>query len=300
MDDIIARSVDWFLHDPGYSEPLTHVIPERSAAYFVSAQNLSNEKWYMLFSLFAAACIFASRLAIDKLILYFVVRGKFHMKDSEGLLKLQECGFYAMYYVFAQIAGGVVFACGEWKMWPTVDLFVDYPLQPFYPFERLYMLVELGFYIHALVYTLKYDPKRSDWVEFVIHHLSTIVLVGVAYFTRQFRVSILILMAHNISDIFLYTAKYCKYLGWDAATDFLFIVFAGTFFLSRIVIMPFALVFATGVEVGEYMPLWSLQFPLFCVLQMLHVFWFGLIIKVARKKFQDGGSVEDLREKVDE
>ena len=287
--------LDWFLHDDGFVQPLQEAFENRDTAPFFSEEYVDYESKFVPLLFILTLIVFLFRLQLDKFVESFIRKGSFILEKDEDGLKLKECAFYTAYYFFTLCFGLLVFVADDWSMNPPSNMFVGYPAQPFVPFFRLYLLFELAFYIHALTYTLLFDFRRSDWLQFVIHHVSTALIVGGAYYFRQHRICAFALMNHNVSDVFLYAAKMFKYLGYSLPTDILFVIFAVSFMLCRLIILPYFGVYTTLVEC-EFFAFWEIQHAIFTVIMALHIFWFGLIIKIVRKKFLHGGTVEDCRE----
>ena len=204
-----------------------------------------------------------------------------------------------------------------WK-WETGKMWEDYPMQENGKELILYSMFGLGLYIHQLLFQFT-DVQRghSDFWPMLIHHLSTIILIGGAYLGNFVRVICLIMSLHDISDVFLEGAKVLNYGSTAHAEDIkerglkleehpslceflsnvMFGLFASSFFLMRLVYFPAVVLQATMAvkdHVGAYSGADILNGCL-VVLQILHVYWFYLISIVAFKIFK-GGSATDIRE----
>jgi len=201
------------------------------------------------------------------------------------------------------IFGCFVFWLEDW-WFPTERMWIGWPLQPFKPQYKLYYLMELTFYFHCII-ALTFEKRRKDFYLNVIHHLSTFMLVGMSYWVRYFRVGLLILIVHNISDVFLYLSKSMHYISYVQPkyrniTTHMFTCFGVSFFLSRLVLLP-VLVYSAHVEsysvLGPTMPVWMETNIFLKVLLVLHAYWFYLIIRMARKMnaASDGEFVSDVR-----
>ena len=57
-------------------------------------------------------------------------------------------------------------------------------MQSFVPRFQLYYFAGLAFYTQALLSLLLLDKPRSDYWEYLIHHLVTIFLISVSFYTR--------------------------------------------------------------------------------------------------------------------
>lgn len=160
-----------------------------------------------------------------------------------------------------------------------------------------YYMLELGFY-ESLLLRISVDVKRKDFREQVIHHLATIFLLSFSYCANYIRIGTLVMLLHDSSDILLESAKMFNYgTGWRKTCDTLFIMFAAVFLVTRLVIFPSKIIHTTlvlSMEVFE--PFFGYYFfnVLLMVLQALHIFWAGLILRMIYK-FLKGRLEKDER-----
>jgi hypothetical protein len=149
--------------------------------------------------------------------------------------------------------------------------------------EFLYQF-QLGFYLAELI-AIFIEPKRSDFVEYVIHHTTTIFLVAFSSLALETRVGAYVFFIHDVPDIFLCAAKSLHYLGdkWEIVVNTCFALFVASFIFGRLVCLP-SLTYrlftvAPLMHVGSY-SYWALSIVLGFVLQALHIFWFVLIARM--------------------
>uniref|UniRef100_A0A8C6SVF4 Ceramide synthase 4b n=1 Tax=Neogobius melanostomus TaxID=47308 RepID=A0A8C6SVF4_9GOBI len=160
-----------------------------------------------------------------------------------------------------------------------------------------YYMLELGFY-ESLLLRISVDVKRKDFREQVIHHLATIFLLCFSYCANYIRIGTLVMLLHDSSDILLESAKMFNYgTGWRKTCDTLFVIFATVFLITRLVIFPSKVIHTTlvlSMEVFE--PFFGYYFfnVLLMVLQALHIFWAGLILRMIYK-FLKGELEKDER-----
>lgn len=180
--------------------------------------------------------------------------------------------------------------------WPEEHVASEAVLQYYY--------IELGAYFHQLLWT---EVSRSDSVEMIAHHLITIALLVLSHAANFNRYGSMLLILHDISDVFLESAKCFNYVSqvprwkhFHIACDVLFGGFVITFFVCRLVLFPKVfLVNSFAYCVHEYFgfhfyfaPLiLSLLFLLFC----LHIFWFYLTIKMIFRLLSPEGITKDER-----
>lgn len=148
--------------------------------------------------------------------------------------KICENIFYTVFYIFSFWYGVIVITKENWTVDPREaiirEFWTPFPV-PMSSLFRSYYLMEAGYYCGALLF-LSFDTKRSDFMEFVIHHSSTIFLVLISYIFGYVRVGLYILCLHDASDILLYLAKVLYYVRWNADV-YVFSFFVIVFYLTR-------------------------------------------------------------------
>lgn len=167
-----------------------------------------------------------------------------------------------------------------------------YPYYPFSDFFRFLYLLEIAFWTTSLIY-LGVETIRTDFYVMGTHHIVTIYLTGLSFVLGWFRIGATVFLLHNLGDIFLYWAKTFYYSHAPAKLiDASFAIFAFFFGLSRIVLYPIYCVVPsldTQLLIDLAAPLglkyWELKgtisLPIcLVVLQLLHIFWFSLIMKM--------------------
>lgn len=188
-----------------------------------------------------------------------------------------------------------------------INFWVGWPLQHVpNAVMLLYYEVEVGAYLHQLLWT---EVSRSDAFEMILHHFVTLALLLGSYMTNFTRIGSYILLLHDAADIFLelgkvlnYTARAWRNKPLGTVCDGFFAVFAVTFFGTRLVLYPKAVLYQLFVHCIAILGPFS-GLPFFKVflstLQCLHVFWFYLIARMVVIMFATG-KVDDIREEEDE
>ncbi|XP_063109017.1 ceramide synthase 2 isoform X2 [Cavia porcellus] len=99
------------------------------------------------------------------------------------------------------------------------------------------------------------------------------------------------------SDVKRKSAKMFNYAGWKNTCNNIFIIFAIVFIITRLVILPFWILHCTLVYPLELYPAFFGYYffnIMMGVLQILHIFWAYLILRMAHK-FITGKVIEDER-----
>eukprot|EP00638_Chattonella_subsalsa_P006567 CAMPEP_0117756294 /NCGR_PEP_ID=MMETSP0947-20121206/13987_1 /TAXON_ID=44440 /ORGANISM="Chattonella subsalsa, Strain CCMP2191" /LENGTH=379 /DNA_ID=CAMNT_0005575843 /DNA_START=151 /DNA_END=1290 /DNA_ORIENTATION=+ len=172
---------------------------------------------------------------------------------------------------------------------------VGYPLQVVPQDIKMYYLLEFGLYLNFFIFQFL-DTKRKDFWEMFIHHIATLLLIAFSYMTNFVRIGSMVLLLHDVSDIFLESAKILNYTKqarpiFSIPADATFVAFAVVFFVSRLVLFPKRILYANLVDVLNYFemhPTYYIWAALLLCLQFLHVFWFYLICRLIKKFVVDG------------
>jgi ceramide synthetase len=136
--------------------------------------------------------------------------------------KVLECLWRFSAYSFLFGLGCYVLHDKEW-LYDIHLVFIGYPRHPIgrdiwwvhstlysTSLSRWYVMIESGFYISLLVGSA-FDVRRSDFWEMFFHHVVTIGLLTFSWTVNFVRGGTLILLSHDISDIFLELAKLLRY-----------------------------------------------------------------------------------------
>jgi len=227
--------------------------------------------------------------------------------------KLFENLFYTLFYIVSFSFGVWTIRREDWHWRPFTNDGVDIVESVFSPFPpemsglfKAYYATQTGYYIGLLI-SIVVDTRRSDFRQYLLHHITTLTLMVVSFTFGMVRIGLCILLLHDLCDIFLHGTKavhYCKLAGIDT---FLFVIFAVCFFVCRLVAFP-RLVWTVVVEVliyckdnpdfnnwvayyDTYLPLWLIFSVLLCTLVLLNCFWMALILRIIHREVSGSGSI---------
>ncbi|XP_062321941.1 ceramide synthase 2 [Osmerus eperlanus] len=217
------------------------------------------------------------------------------------LKKFREASWRFTFYLLAFIAGLAVLVDKPW-LYDVKQMWEGFPTMTLLPSQYWYYMIELGFY-GSLVVSVASDVKRKDFREQIIHHVATILLISFSWCVNYIRAGTIIMLLHDTSDYFLESAKMFNYAGWKNTCNYIFILFAAIFIITRLVIFPFWIMYWTWVyPLTLYPPFFGYYFfnSLMLTLQCLHIFWAILIIRMAVRFLTSNETVEDERSDKDE
>lgn len=66
---------------------------------------------------------------------------------------------------------------------------------------KWYYYVQFGYHIHSLIYMILLSPIRNDFIEMLLHHLATIMLIAWAYLSNYHAGGALVAITHDIGDV---------------------------------------------------------------------------------------------------
>ena len=66
---------------------------------------------------------------------------------------------------------------------------------------KYYYFVQLGYHFHSLLYMVFFSPIRNDFIEMLLHHLVTLILIGGSYLANYCAIGALVAFTHDIGDV---------------------------------------------------------------------------------------------------
>jgi hypothetical protein len=198
------------------------------------------------------------------------------------------CAMKGIYFIAITCFGYIVLKDAEWFpvcLGGSGDAALTFEGYPYYnylekaPLIRGYMMIQLGYHLFSLLAHIT-GPQRNDFMEMLLHHVITVVLIMTGYLMNFQPMSSLILFVHDICDIFVYICRAfldTKYIG----IGFMFYIMLMTSFAYfRLYVYPFHLIWhSVWFNTTTYMhiPGFRLMGALVHFLLCLHVYWYVLL-----------------------
>lgn len=224
------------------------------------------------------------------------IRRKANCYRSSRIVRFSESAWRMTFYTFAFCFGLYTLSDKDW-LWDSTACFANYPEHRVGNKEWFYYNIELGFYISLLISQFTDVPKK-DFYQMLVHHLVTILLLTFSWTCNFVRIGTLVLVIHDFADIPLEGAKICRYIrARDSISNAVFIVFTLCWLFSRLGLLPIRVISFTSwyaLDHLKFFPAYYVFNLLLIALQVLHVIWTVLILRIAKNALSDG--VKDLRE----
>ncbi|XP_074597407.1 ceramide synthase schlank [Brevipalpus obovatus] len=269
-----------------YSVPHNRILEE----FFQNSKKLSRDQLAGL-----AKRTDLSERAVEK---WFIKRKNINKPTT--LVRFSETAWRCLFYTF-------IFSFGLWALydkpwtWDSSHCFINYPHHSVSPEIWWYYNIELGFYLSLLISQF-FDVKRNDFWQMFIHHLVTVLLLCFSWAGNLHRIGTLVLIIHDFADIPLEGAKLTRYLKTPRLANVVLTIFIVCWIYSRLGLLPFRVIYYSAYYTLTMFPMFPAYYIFNCllaVLQLLHVIWTWLILRIAYNAIFVGG-VKDLRESDDE
>eukprot|EP00744_Colponema_vietnamica_P003384 GILI01005193.1.p1 GENE.GILI01005193.1~~GILI01005193.1.p1 ORF type:complete len:335 (-),score=50.91 GILI01005193.1:217-1167(-) len=159
-----------------------------------------------------------------------------------------------------------------------------------------YYCYQIGFFL-AELHAICTEPKRSDFLEYLLHHIVTLYLLIFSFAAYEHRIGSYVLLIHDVVDIFLCLAKMANYMKVrDLIMVPTFVTFVVSYTFFRMYCLPVAsmTLFQESFIYHGNVASTCLGYVLGFALQALHVFWYGLILRVLYRAVATGKK-EDVR-----
>ncbi|CAD2213757.1 TLC domain containing protein, putative [Angomonas deanei] len=286
-------------------------------------------------------------------------------RNQKKILKFQNQLWLCIFYILSTYFGYYVQKDKPWFTLPlntesALHLLLPHPWTP--PQEMVvYYYYGLAFYLSELfsLIFIEHRIKRSDFIEYCVHHVTTLLLMICSYIGWEHRFGAYVLFIHDASDIMLSLAKCThymieenefretlfnkhslqryhakqkrgaspsrkahanndkkdddtvlrykssflfQYILVENTANVMFAIFIVVFFFFRLYCLPLmahsTILFASKVRHGNF-NMWMLVALLNGCLQLLHVYWAVLIVRMVISVFVDNQR-KDIRSDDDD
>jgi len=272
----------------------------RELHYEVRRRQLSNDAYPQYADLWDATWAFLGMLVAQLLFRPFFkaiaranIPKKSRWSDAVWGAKVERCCdsvFKCSYYAAMTTWSFALLRGAPWTPWvlggggSTKFCWTDgYPFQAVPPEMRRFYLTAIGFHLSEVAMLLL-EVRHPDFWEMLLHHTVSCTLVCFSYVLNYVRMGTLVLHLHGATDVFIYLSKAVVDTPYLRMTAFSYFSLIAAYAWFRIYAFPVYIMRSAWVEsmeqAGAHLYGWGyLNFAL-CVLLLLHMYWFGLIIKI--------------------
>lgn len=157
----------------------------------------------------------------------------------------------------------------------------------------------------AIPFLVFIETRRTDFRESFIHHCVTLGLMMYSYYLNLTRVGIMIMLIHDVCDIFMELAKLSRYSGQAGRSMLWFVIFMVTWFVLRIFYFPMVIIRSVLYESLElaatphnipHQPHYTIFSSALFVLFALHLYWSYFIVRIVVKAVQTDELQDDREE----
>jgi len=239
------------------------------------------------------------RYSIQKRVQAFVVRN--HIVSQKKSQKFSESAWKLLVYSTLWIWGACL-TLPESYFWNPSEFTTNWPNIPIPLAVRIFYLTELSFYIHGFVTHITIEVRRKDFIQMLFHHIISAGLIVVSYQFSLWKFGTVLLLLHDINDVFLESGKLFVYSGYQKLADIAFGCLIVCWFITRIILYPIKIInssFMYGYKLAEMGDLFHvyyfINFLLFA-LQGLNIMWFSMMIRLLCNVILKKGKITDSRE----
>jgi hypothetical protein len=157
-----------------------------------------------------------------------------------------------------------------------------FPFQPLSDDITTLYLTVVGYHLSEVLLHI-FEPHLPDFWDMLLHHTVACFLVSFSYVLNYVRIGSLVLVLHGATDIFIYASKVLVDTSCVRLKAASYLGLVGSYAYFRIYVFPMHVMRSAWIESVQQAKVetaWGfLNFAL-CVLLLLHMYWFGLIIKI--------------------
>ena len=160
--------------------------------------------------------------------------------------------------------------------------------------QKQWYILQMAYHLHSCAYLIARGRKRNDRVEMAIHHLASTGALAMSWRSNWLRVGILVVVAHDCSDIFTYGVKVVVDTGKKLPTGVLYVGCLASWAWMRLYVLPWVIIGRVITLAPPLMGAGPAYAFAACLgaLFALHVYWYVLILRIGWRAARSG-SAED-------
>ncbi|KAH3679729.1 hypothetical protein WICMUC_000760 [Wickerhamomyces mucosus] len=209
------------------------------------------------------------------------------------LNRFLEQSYAIFYYLFTGPAGFYIMYHSDLWYFNTYNMYATYPNFTNEYYYKLFYLLQGSFWAQqVIILILQVEKPRKDFLELVVHHAITILLIWLSYTFHFTKMGLSIYITMDVSDIFLSISKNLNYLDLKAQEPAFIIFIISWIYLRHYINLKILWSLLTEFQtVGNFTLNFATQqykcwisqpiiITLLGVLQILNLYWLFLIFRV--------------------
>ncbi|KAG2782405.1 hypothetical protein PC129_g16638 [Phytophthora cactorum] len=189
---------------------------------------------------------------------------------------------------------------GKGEVMETFNVLSDAPSSAL----TYYFMVQLGYHLHSLLFMVFFSPIRNDFIEMLLHHVATILLIGGSHLANYTEFGALVVFTHDLGDVTGYGIKSIVDTGNTPLVVFMYLVLLASWAYTRLFVFPCHLINSTFTALSQEHLNVNTTFAhpmvaMLCMLMVLHVYWYFLFL-VMGYALVNKGVAEDIQHKVED
>lgn len=307
---IILAVIALYLVDPSDSNSVSHAL-------FVSYPQSNTKPIYyakgrldaVFVAFYVVVFTFSREFCMQWILAPLAHRLGLHKGKSQ---RFMEQGYTIMYFTCSASYG--IWVMSHTRMWyfNTTEFYADYPHKDHLANFKVYYLCQFAYWLQQfIVLALQLEKPRKDFPELVVHHIVTLLLIGLSYRFHFTHIGLAVFITMDSSDVWLALSKNLNYVD-SVATAPVFVVFIFVWFYTRIylsivilwsVVTEFELVGPWYLNwETEHYKCWISQyvcFGLLAAILLLNIYWSFLILRIAYRFLVKAGLKDDRSDDED-
>ncbi|KAJ2894831.1 hypothetical protein MKZ38_007196 [Zalerion maritima] len=231
------------------------------------------------------------------------------LKSRGKQARFMEQMYTAVYFGLLGPAG--IYVMSRTPVWyfNTTGMYENFPHKTHEAIFKFYYLFQAAYWAQqAIVLVLGMEKPRKDFNELVAHHIVSLSLIGLSYRFHFTYMGLAVYITHDVSDFFLATSKTLNYVDHFLVEPYFFLfmcvwVYSRHYLNLRIITSMFY-----GFKtIGPYELNWEteqykcdlsffISLGLLSSLQILNMFWFFYIVRIAYRFMVDRTATDDRSE----
>ena len=224
-------------------------------------------------------------------------RRKMISQKPSVMRKFNESTFRCLAYIVLTCYGFYTLTSKPWFL-DTNHCWYDWPIQAIDNDVAIYYKMDMALNL-TLLLCCAYDTKKKDFIELVVHHVTTIILLCLSWSFNFVRMGSFLIVVLESPDGWIEAAKMAIYTKHTKLANVLFRVFTVVWYISRLIFFPFWILKPVLHDFPDVMgldgePLLYTVFKVLLILLfILQIMWSATIARMLYVTIQSGHVDDD-------